>query len=285
MRRLLLSLTILFAALTGVAVEPSFAQDRRSPEAFQDLYLAAVKAEHPGVTVVSATVDEVVIAREDGTEFTTFLGNAYRRHVEGQTAEEAVAVLIGLIDRTAGPLTVERAYVLIRPIDFLAPLTAMAAEDGADWQLPLHRPLVGDLMIIVAQDDTDAFTYPSEKEVQTLFGDDAAAWTRIMAHTQAQMGEITLEETGSGINILTAREDIAASLMLDDALWSSPDILALSERPAVGVLKSGLLIVDSGNRDARDLLRQVLREAAESSDFLSPNLFVRKDGRWSVLEP
>lgn len=285
MRHLLLSLSILFVVMTGTLAGPSVAQDLRSPESFQELYLAALKAEHPAVIVISATVDEVVIKREDGTEFTTFLGNAYRRHMEGQTAEEAVAVLIGLIDSSAEPLTVERAYVLIRPVDFLDPLNAIAAEEGGGWHLPLHRPLVGDLMIIVAQDNDDNFSYPSKKDVETLFGGEGAAWTRILAHTQAQMGEITLEGTSSGVSILSAREDIAASLLLDDAVWSSPDILALGERPAVGVLKSGLLIVDSGSPDARDLLRRVMREAADSSDFLSPNLFVRKDGRWSVLEP
>lgn len=285
MRQPFLIASILFAVGLSIVATPSLAQERRSPDSFQQLYLDALKSDHPDAVVVSATVDEIVIRRPDGSEFTTFLGNAYRRHLEGQSADEAVAVLIGLIDRTTTPLTVEHAYALIRPHDFVIPPNVAAAAQDGEWKLPLHRPLAGDLMVFVAQDDIDSFSFPSEEEVTGLFGSEAAAWTEVLAHTMRQLGDVSLEDLGSGLSLITAREDIAASLLLDDGLWSSPEILKLAKRPAVGVVKSGLLMVDSENAVARDLLRRVMAQTEDSSDFLSTDIFIREEGKWSVLEP
>ena len=140
-------------------------------------------------------------------------------------------------------------------------------------------------MVFVAQDDIDSFSFPSEEEVTGLFGSEAAAWTEVLAHTMRQLGDVSLEDLGSGLSLITAREDIAASLLLDDGLWSSPEILKLAKRPAVGVVKSGLLMVDSENAVARDLLRRVMAQTEDSSDFLSTDIFIREEGKWSVLEP
>jgi len=283
-----MTLTRLFAILvlivaTACSDPAASSQQLESREAFRERFLTAVSAAHPGVRVKSATEDTIVLEGPHGEDQHIYLGNAYGRHREGQPAEEAVAALVALVNRQTPPFRMDQAYLLVRPTSYLQEVEKTAPVGGVQ-RLPVTRPLAGDLLIFIGQDQGDAFSYPLREDIEKEVPDVDTAWTQIAARTEAAFGEIQLEPLNERVSLLSANEEIGASLMASPTVWSEPSVRGVGRRIAIVVFRDALILTNADDARGVQDLRALLRRSADSPNLLSDHVFVRENGQWSVLE-
>lgn len=258
--------------------------------AFRDAFVAKLREAAPGaaVSVVSepevidgqtVAVESIRITASGEDERHIYLDQGYKRYRDGEPMDQVFASLISLATRPASPpYDPAQAYLLIRPTGF----TEMFAAEPDEARRPVSLPLAGDLVILLAQDLGDAFTYPVRDEVLKRHDDAQAAWTAAMQRTTAAFGETRMQSNGD-LHMLTARADIAASLLIDDAVWQSQQIKAISDAPAVAVFRDVIFVVDSRKPAAVRTLRELLAGERESPNLLSDQVFIRRNNRWAVL--
>ncbi|MBN8553467.1 MAG: hypothetical protein J0L52_11300 [Caulobacterales bacterium] len=229
---------------------------------------------------ITPTDDGLVVTFDDDREFRLFIDQALRRVNAG---EPAAAVVDGIVETVLGAeaptFDAARAFILIRPNAYLDVLPSQAA----DQQL-VYRPLAGDLVLLLAQHQVDRFGFTTEAEI-TVGGLDAnAVWDAALARTFTALGEPTLEAGGTGVWIMTARWDIGASLMLDDAVWARPQMSVIGGEVAVGVFRDALILVRTDNPAAVAGVRIFMASMQGDPNFQSELLFVRRNGAWRVFE-
>jgi hypothetical protein len=266
-------------ALSLIWAPPALAQDL-SPAKFQTAFIESLQAKAPDAVI---TIEEGVIRVRGPGDFEKqiMLDQAYRRYRDG---EDLTAVIDSIVTMALMPMPgafrEDMAFILVRPTSYLDPF--LAAEDGR--LKPFYRPLAADLLLIMAQDHGHSFSYPPESNVTEVIPDLDALWERTTDRTIEAFGEITLQELGRGVFLLTAREDIAASLVIDPAVWEVPKVAGIGDGLAVAVFRDALVIADADNPAAVTALRELLASMADSASLLSDQLIVRRGGRWSALK-
>lgn len=260
-------------------------------DAFRDAFVTRLREAAPDakVEVVSepeavngqtVMVETVRITAPGEEQRHIYLDQGYKRYRDGETADQVFASLISLATRPASPpYDPAQAYLLIRPTGF----TEMFAAEPDEARRPVSLPLAGDLVILLAQDLGDAFTYPVRGDVLKRHDDVQAAWAAAMERTTAAFGDTRIQSNGD-LHMVTARADIAASLLIDDALWGAEQIRAISDAPAVAVFRDVIFVVDSRKPSAVRALRELLVGERESPNLLSDRVFVRRNNRWAVLD-
>lgn len=259
--------------------------------AFRDAFVTRLREAVPEATVSVVNQPEVVDGQTVAVESIrisgigederyVYLDQGYKRYRDGEPADQVFASLISVATRPSSPpYDPAKAYLLIRPTGF----TEVFAAEADEARRPVSVPLAGDLEILLAQDLGDAFTYPVREEVLKRHDDAQAAWTAALQRTTAAFGDTRIQSNGD-LHMLTAREDIAASLLLDDALWRSDQIRAISDAPAVAVFRDVIFVVDSRKPAAVRSLRALVAGEREAPTLLSDRVFVRRNNRWAVLD-
>jgi hypothetical protein len=262
----------------SLSVALPVAAQELSPLQFRAEFLTSLRAAAPDTTV-TVEGDVIRLRGPDGLEKQIVLDQAYRRYRGGEDKAAVIDSIIAMaLMPSPGAFREDIAFILVRPTSYLDPFV-----DGAEAAKPLYRPLAADLLLIMAQDHGHSFSYPPERGVAEAVPDLEAAWTRARDRTVGAFGQVSLEKLREGLFLLTAREDIAASLVLDPEIWDAPDVVAIGRVPAVAVFRDGLLIVDGEDPNAVADLRRVVSDLSDNPATLTDQLIVRRDGRWSTL--
>lgn len=256
-------------------------QEPLSFPAFEAAYLDRLHEAAPTL-VVERTEDgfRVWDGVDERSERRVFLDQAYRRYQTGQPLDAVLDQMVGFL--TSAPDTAfraDRAFVLVRPADFLSVFPSDA--DTADR--PIHAELAGDLILLLAQDHGEHFSYPPRSEVAAAEPDLRQAWDAAFLRTIDSFGPISLEPFDEGVFLLSARWDIASSLLIDNRVWEAEELVSIANPPAVAVYRDALLVADADDRAAIANLRRVLTETAHLPSYQSANVFVWREGQWSVL--
>lgn len=270
------------AAVIALAMIPltAHAQNRAiSLDELRQHFIARFEQAAPEADL-TPTADGLIVTLEDGSEFRLFLDRAMSRVTAGERVEDVVN---GMVASTLAPgpgaFDPARAFILIRPAEFVA----FAEAQGPEGIELVSRPFAGDLVMVLAEDLVDRFSYPPAETVSETRPDLDAAWRDALSRTHAEQGEAVLEAVDSGVWILSARWDIAASLVLDDAVWTRADVAALGE-VAVGILKDALVLVETDQPASVGHIRGFLADMRSDPNYQSDLLFVRRDGEWQVYD-
>lgn len=270
----LAALALAMTPLTAHAQDGTVSLDDLRQRFVQGFEEAAPEAE------LTPTADGLIIVFDDGREFRLFLDRAMSRIGAGEPVDEVVdGIVASTLAPDPGAFDPSRAFILIRPAEFVS----FAEGQGPEGTELLSRPFAGDLVMVLAEDLVDRFVYPVIETLEETQPDLNAVWRDALARTHAEQDEAVLEAVDPGIWILTARWDIAASLVLDDAVWERADVADLGE-VAVGILKDALVLVETDQPTAVVHIRGFLASLRSDPNYQSDLLFVRRDGRWQVYE-
>lgn len=248
-----------------------------SPAAYHNAFVEKLKGE-VGAGNVSIEEDAIIVRLDEG-EQRIFLDQSYRRYQAGETFDAEFARMMLAMTQVEIPFDAERTFILIRPAEMFQGLPE--TEPG---NAPLQRPLVGDLIAVYAQDNTDSFAYPGQGEVAEKTGDADDAWDRSRTRTVAALGRVELGQIQPGLySAVPVRDDLGGSLLFSDDFWARPDLRNIGGELAVGVFRDGLILADASNAGAVATARAFLAESRESPNFVSEALLVRREGQWVVL--
>lgn len=258
--------------------------------AFRDAFIAQLRKALPDAEV-SVAVEPVVVEGETlmlervsvtptgDEERHVYLDQGYKRYLDGESADAVISSLVALVMQPSSPpYKPDQAYLLVRPVEFLD----FFKNSDDEQRRPVSLPLAGDLIILLGQDMGEAYTYPLRENVLEHHDDVQAAWVAAMQRTLSSFGDIQLQADGE-IHMLTARSDIAASMLVDDAVWKSEGVAALSQAPVVAVFRDALIIADGLDPNAVQRLKYLVINNKESPTLLSDELYIRRNNRWAVL--
>jgi hypothetical protein len=248
---------------------------------FRERIAGEIERRYPDVRVDRIGDDELEIAVSDGAE-PRFLNLArnYAAYCEGRRnlawfiEHHASGVMRDGFD--ASP---EALLVLVRPHEFNP---QPRGEDESDRGL--IRPLVGFLIVIVAVDAPESYTYAHASDLRRkLRMSDAEIWQRALANTRSQIGyEAAPLEVGQIGEIVTGI-GLASSLLAEDEVWDSPEMTAFGPLLVSPIERDRLLFAPINDDVAMDSLRSWHARCQPTSDWLMNDLLVRRDGRWELL--
>lgn len=252
-----------------------------SMRAFRDAYVAEVRNDIPGATVKVTADDVIEVTDRRGKVSTAFLDNAYAHYREdpgslGAILKRYVGEVLAAGD--GPPFTADELRVMVRPASYLS----LTAPDKA----PLHRPLAGDLVAIVAIDQPTRYLYPPEYELRAkLQLSNEALWARALKNTARKLPGVPPDGGKKAIDALTTGEGLAASLLAEPGYWDTPALQVGGPPVVAPVGKDMVLLVHLGDPGGVAALRKIAAKSADDPDGLSTQLFVRRSGVWEVLPP
>lgn len=246
--------------------------------AFRDAVIAAVRKQAPG-TPIHVTGEETFVAGQGPKEVNAYTGNLYLEYAEDPSQFQAtVAKAARVLMLAAEPARYAAAdlRVAVRPRAYV--------KAGLNGELKaMTRPIVGDLLAIVAIDTPEAVSFPPADDLQNqLKLADSALWARALANTRVHMPKRLDALKTNAVNLITLDDGYAASVLADDDLWRDADkrypeglVVAAPERNTVLVLRR------HAANDV-DVVRTLVKAAANSPQALTDLVLVRQGGRWVV---
>lgn len=263
---------------------------------FRDLVVARLEAANPDFKVKVLSIDELEVTGVGEGEIQMYLGNAYRQYLSDPSAlDEVIARFVGVaVSATAAqaedaPLALADLRLLIRPAGFLDEVRKMRARSGKpvlDTDLPVSRPLAGDLVALLGLDHPQSYSYPPRATVEEALPS-ADAWTRALANTDAAVGEIRTEALRDGVAMVTTDSGLAPSLLLLDEIWARAPLKGQGDPIVVVFSRTALLLGHEGDPASIEALVVILKTelAFAGNDLVSDQLFIRRHGRWEVFDP
>jgi hypothetical protein len=259
---------------------------------FRDLMIRRLGEQSPPIKAVAVSEEELVLTREGVDDYRMFLGNAYRMYLNDpealeQTLGKFIRLAVGA-DRE-GELSAASLRALVRSPDFLSAAREMMARDGkpftADDQ-PLSRVLAGDLVVLVAQDHPESYSYPPRKSVLEVVPGEGEVWKRALANTRAELGEIQTEELEDRLVIVRTSTGMALALLLLDEPWSRPDLKGKGAPVVLVVDRETLVVAHEDDIGAMATMVALARGMAADRDsgLLSAYLYVKRARGWDVLK-
>ena len=172
--------------------------------------------------------------------------------------------------------------ILVQPTSAIDAQKEKLKAEGrlTDENLPVYRPLVGDLVEILAVRNESEFEIPQRWMLAKLFrsGEDKL-WTRALSNTGHFGQPVAVLPGRGGLTIVTAQNDLTPSVLLYDPLWSQPALAGEGET-VVAVDKVELVVGHTGAPGQMRRLREMIRIGADAPALIAKTLLVRRQGHW-----
>jgi hypothetical protein len=263
---------------------------------FRDRVVARLEAANPDFKVKVLSLDELEVTGVGEGEVRMYLGNAYRQYLSDPSSlDQVIMRFVGVaVSATAAeaedaPLAPADLRLLIRPAGFLDEVGKMRARSGKptlDTDLPVSRPLAGDLVVLLGLDHPQSYSYPPRATVEEALPS-ADAWTRALTNTGAAVGKIRTEALRDGVSMVTTESGLGPSLLLLDNVWTQAPLKGQGDPIVVVFSRTALLLGHEGDPESIDALVAILKaeRAFAGNDLVSDQLFIRRNGRWEVFDP
>lgn len=272
-----------FPALAAPPAAPTLAQ-------FEQRFVEQLKKTQPGWKVVQKSLGELEVAPPGQSPQLVYLDNAHRQALKNPADTDAViarhiAALQGTrATDTAQPIDLARVVPIVKDRAWAEGVARTVTQRGGKAPKPLFQePLNDALTVHYAEDAPERLRYLTEA--------DLAAWTTrpealrvlALANLRRVLSDVEVRR-GNGLAMVTAGGNFEASLLLLDSLWTEAQI-GLPEPWVVAVPARDLLLVTSLSTPAMvERLRGIAQKAhRESAYALTPELFVRREGKWVAL--
>lgn len=246
---------------------------------FQDRVVEEVVRHHPGAKVTRLDDYQLQIELPGGHSGTTHLERAYGLY-EGTPSE--LNLIVQNIASSIGPRGQARAQdllILVRPASF-----TLEAGPGEDSGPLLKRPLVGDLAAYVAVDRPDSYAMLRSSELRAqLKMEDAAIWAAAMQNTRAHLDFPRRAPQAGRIAEISTGEGLAASLLLLDEFWDSPELTSAGPLVVAVFARDNVLVTSLSDAKNVQALRKLMADVRDDPNGLTNDLIVRRNGRWEVL--
>lgn len=242
MRFLFVAFVMLFTASAALA------QGVMTPAQFRDVYVERVTAAVPGATVTRSGDLSLSIATPATGEAGAMQINLDRAYSEYTAVPDQLDVILGRWVRiaTTPPESAqmpERIVSVVRTQEHVIGYTRALTRDGVEPRL-VWRPLVGDLVEMIAFDSPDAIQLGTEDSLRDLNITPEQAWALAPQNLPARLGALTHETVAPGIVWVGGGNGLAPSVLTNAQWCAAPenanalylvvdrDAFLMAERPA-----------------------------------------------------
>jgi hypothetical protein len=242
MRFLFVTFVMLFTASAALA------QDVMTPAQFRDVYVERVTTAVPGATVTRSGDLSLSIATPATGEAGAMQINLDRAYSEYTAVPDQLDVIVGRWVRiaTTPPESAqlpERIVSVVRTQEHVIGYTRALARDGVEPRL-VWRPLVGDLVEMIAFDSPDSIQLGTEDSLRDLNITPEQAWALAPRNLPARLGALTHETVAPGIVWVGGGNGLAPSVLTNAQWCAAPenanalylvvdrDAFLMAERPA-----------------------------------------------------
>lgn len=251
--------------------------------AFTEHYAVALAKADPGIEVVPGAGDLHLRSRStaagtDGAWCDHFLDNAFANYGKDRGRRDTIIgefIAGNLEARSLGPISVERLIPAVRSRSLL---NSIPADSGEDKQ-PIHKPLLGDLVLMLAEDHPQTIRYCPRACLSDLGLSEDQAWARAQANLATVVPERRIE--GSDGSYLISAPWHAAAL-LTDPTWFTPLRFPVQGDWLVGIATRDVVLV-TGTEEPKGaaLLLTGFMNLAKEPHFIGQRVVIHRDGRWS----
>jgi len=242
------------------------------PAEFRDKFIRAldVEANQFDIEIIGALEFKVTTA--DGNEFTSYLDNAYALYLQDPDEIESVLeqYVSGLMEsalESEEALSIERVIPIIKDTAWGQEMIALMKEQGAEKLPEYYQETLADgLAIYYAEDRPSSISY----------------LTLQVANLKSMLPEIEIYG-GAGLFMIVAGGNFEASLLLVDDIWQAENFAIDGDIVIAIPARDMLLVSGTENKDQLKKLIEMTEESyAESSYYLTKQLYVRKHGKWAI---
>jgi len=190
-------------------------------EAFAERVVSLARARYPEATFERAEGDalRVSVAWPDGAAGDAHLDNVwrdYQRAPDGESADDVVARFLAALGPLDRPTRRADLVAIVRSRETLQACRS-ADEEPTPKNTVLARPLVADLMVVIAFDLPDCIALATEHDVEALGVSKQTAYGEALTNV---LSSLDVRRRGEGpLSMLTAGGNYEASLLLHTALW------------------------------------------------------------------
>ena len=262
--------------------------------AFTDRFAAALEAAYPDHVIEIVEPLHIELSpREDsdGSAFTAFLDNAYIAYRgDPEALDDVVETWVGALAdtlTTASPaLDAADIVPIVKDTGWpIAMREAMLAQGATDPPTYHSEALAEGLVVLFAEDRPNSVRYLSREDLESVGADLDTLREDALGNLRPRMPELSVYG-GEGLYLLEAGGNFEASLLLVDTLWTTESFPVEGELVIAVPSRDAIIVTGTGNVAALQQLRQLALEIhAESPYRLTPEPYVRRDGRWQRLDP
>jgi hypothetical protein len=265
--RVLLSLLVAIACIGTATAQPL------SREGFRDSYIAAITQAEPWAKAVPDPSDPAVVkvTRPDAEEFTAFLDNAYRDYLNDPSELDSVLdrhVRLGL------GKSADFDAALVKDTLVLLPRSREILVQAAEYDF-LHRPFVGDLIMVIMIDGKETLRYATKPDLEKLGLSTEAAFDIAASNVLTRVGRVDTENE-AGIDVTGAESGLAPGLLFVPGFCAA----GTPDRTFLVADRFYFFSVPSADASARAALARVLRGMTLDGASLSTTLIECKAGVW-----
>lgn len=263
-----------------------------SPGEFTDRFVQALESSDPGVTTDVSEPLKLTAANAAGQEVIVYLDNAYDLYVQDtdqldSILERYVASLAETMAASeAPPLSVADIVPVVKDSAWLAEVMAAASADMDTEPAEYYQAsFVEGLSIIYAEDTPTNIRYIEKASIADIGVDIASIPATAIVNLLTKLPDITVEG-GDGLYMIIADGNYEASLLLVDEIWSSENFDVAGDIVVAVPARDVLLVSGTENGEQLEQLIAIAKQVYSESPYnLTPNLYVRQDGRWRLFSP
>jgi uncharacterized protein YtpQ (UPF0354 family) len=254
-----------------------------SPEAFTQEYAAKLRAALPDRQVEILGPLELRVTGGKGSEYTSYLDNAYNEYLQDPDAREEILgrrVAAALeMSSELPPLARENIVPVVKDRDWLAETAAAVSKKGAERPPPHVVEDLNDVLVIVYAEDTPLnIRYFGPEDLKKAGIERARLRSLAVENLRRLLPKVELHDAGA-FKMMTAGGNYEACLLLLDDLWDAK-ALGVTGEIVVAVPSRDLLLITSSDNDAGIArVREIVAEVVEESPYsLTGELFVYRKG-------
>ncbi len=278
-RSLLLVLICLFSTAAIADLKPA---------EFRDKFIRAldVEANQFDIEIIGALEFKVTTA--DGNEFTSYLDNAYALYLQDPDEIESVLeqYVSGLMEsalESEEALSIERVIPIIKDTAWGQEMIALMKEQGAEKLPEYYQETLADgLAIYYAEDRPSSISYLTLQDLEATEVELSTLRSIAITNLKSMLPEIEIYG-GAGLFMIVAGGNFEASLLLVDDIWQAENFAIDGDIVIAIPARDMLLVSGTENKDQLKKLIEMTEESyAESSYYLTKQLYVRKHGKWAI---
>jgi hypothetical protein len=203
-----------------------------------------------------------------------------------------IAAALGMLSIWAGAQTANAARD-INPAEMVILVEPTAAMDAqreklksegrlSDANMPIYRPLVGDLVEVLAINHPEKMEIPQLWMFANIFKDgEEKTWDMALQNTGRLTQPVSTETQRDGMVVVTCPLGFVTSVLLEDQIWSAPELQGSGDI-VVMVDSRGLIVSHTRNRKQMSELKRVVADGIDDPNLVAKTLLVRRDGHWEA---
>ena len=255
---------------------------------FAEVYVARLRSTDTSLSVQRTGELELCVGGDQENGHSVFLYNAYKEY--GRAPEELDEVLDRYVKSTldtvrtpdSDAIDITRIVPVIKDAAYPVEVRESLIEAGykMDKLDFFYETLNEHLLVFYALDTERNIRYLRHEDIDSLGLEPGELRTRAVKNLSGLLPEI--EKHGdAGTFMVTAGGTYEASLILFDSIWSTDNFSVDGEMVVAIPSRDLLLVTGSRDSDGLEQLRKLATQTVQEGSYhLTPELFVRRDGKW-----